>query len=233
MIDKFHLFYKTALHIYKPLFRTHAFYIYFLVLIFLNVFTSCIKKEKPVIVENSKIIKTKDSTAVEKTKTTHHKPQPFSLGASNFQNYIGYLNNRRIGLVVNHTATIQQKHLVDTLLDLNINIKKIFVPEHGFRGKADAGEHLSNSVDKRTGISLISLYGKNDKKPKAKDLQDVDVMIFDIQDVGVRFYTYISTMHYVMEACAENNIPLIILDRPNPNGRFIDGPVRQKDLNLL
>lgn len=114
-------------------------------------------------------------------------------------------------------------HLVDSLLALNINITKVFAPEHGFRGKADAGEHVSNDKDIKTGLPIISLYGKN-RKPSIEQLQDIDVVLFDIQDVGVRFYTYISTMTYVMEACAELGIPVIILDRPNPNGHYIDGP---------
>lgn len=219
MIYKFYFFSYFIISLSNFVFKKY-FLKPVLILIFpISFCVSCVKKENKTT-EQPKIVKKEISVKVE--------PKVFSIGASNFQNYIGYLNNKNIALVVNHTATIGNKHLVDTLSNLNINIKKIFVPEHGFRGKADAGEHLNNSVDKRTGIPLISLYGKNDKKPKAKDLEDIDIMIFDIQDVGVRFYTYISTMHFVMEACAENNIPLIILDRPNPNGRFVDGPVRQK-----
>jgi uncharacterized protein YbbC (DUF1343 family) len=118
--------------------------------------------------------------------------------------------------------------LVDTLLCEEINIVKIFAPEHGFRGEGDAGEHIHSTKDERTGISVVSLYG-NHKKPTALDLMDVDVVIFDIQDVGVRFYTYLSTLHYVMEACAENNKRLIILDRPNPNAHYVDGPILEPE----
>lgn len=142
--------------------------------------------------------------------------------------YIDYLKNKRVALVVNQSSTIHSTHLVDTFRSLGINIQKIFCPEHGFRGTVDAGEKVNNSIDSATNIPLISLYGKN-KKPDAKDLTDVDVIVFDIQDVGVRFYTYLSTLHYVMEACAENKIRLIVLDRPNPNGYYIDGPVLQKE----
>jgi uncharacterized protein YbbC (DUF1343 family) len=119
---------------------------------------------------------------------------------------------------------INNVHLLDTLIKVNVKMKKIFTPEHGFRGDADAGELVKNNLDKLTGLPLISLYGNN-KKPKATDLKDIDVVIFDLQDVGARFYTYISTMHYMMEACAENNIPMIVLDRPNPNGFYVDGPI--------
>jgi uncharacterized protein YbbC (DUF1343 family) len=113
--------------------------------------------------------------------------------------------------------------LVDSLLSRAINIKKVFAPEHGFRGQADAGEVVKDGLDTRTGLPIISLYGKN-RKPSDEQLEGLDLVIFDIQDVGVRFYTYISTLHYVMEACAENNVPVLILDRPNPNGHYIDGP---------
>jgi len=119
-------------------------------------------------------------------------------------------------------------HLVDSLISLNVDVKKVFSPEHGFRGKADAGEHVDDGADNKTGLSIFSLHGKS-KKPSKEQLADIDIMIFDIQDIGVRFYTYISTLHYLMEACAENNIPLIILDRPNPNGQYIDGPTMEKE----
>lgn len=145
-------------------------------------------------------------------------------GAEQTQNYLPLLQNKQIALVVNQTSTISQTHLVDSLLQLNIKIKSIFAPEHGFRGDADAGAHVSNGKDKKTGLPIISLYGNN-KKPTPEQLKSIDLIIFDIQDVGARFYTYISTMHYVMEACAEQNIPLLILDRPNPNGMYVDGPV--------
>ena len=129
-----------------------------------------------------------------------------------------------IAIVANQTSVIGNTHLVDTLFDQGYKVVKIFCPEHGFRGTAEAGAKVDNSVDPKTGLPIISLYGKN-KKPTKEQLQDVDVVLFDLQDVGCRFYTYISTLHYVMEACAENKVPLIVLDRPNPNGHYVDGPV--------
>jgi uncharacterized protein YbbC (DUF1343 family) len=150
--------------------------------------------------------------------------QQIITGADQLDAYLSYLQGKKVGLVVNHTSLVGNTHLTDTLLSLGIAVTKVFAPEHGFRGDADAGETVSSGIDKKTGIPLISLYG-NTKKPSAEHLKDLDILIFDIQDVGVRFYTYISTMHYVMEACAENNKPLIILDRPNPNGDVVDGPV--------
>jgi uncharacterized protein YbbC (DUF1343 family) len=129
-----------------------------------------------------------------------------------------------VGLVANHTSVIWHTHLADTLLQYGISLKKIFAPEHGFRGNADAGAEIENAVDYKTGIPVISLYGSK-TKPDPEDLNGIDIMVYDIQDVGVRFYTYISTLHYVMETCAENNIALLVLDRPNPNGHYIDGPV--------
>jgi uncharacterized protein YbbC (DUF1343 family) len=125
--------------------------------------------------------------------------------------------------MVNQTSTIGQTHLVDTLVSVGVDIAKIFAPEHGFRGDHSAGAHVKNSKDSKTGLPIVSLYG-NQKKPSAEMLKGVDMVIFDIQDVGVRFYTYISSMHYLMEACAENNIDFMVLDRPNPNGHYIDGP---------
>jgi uncharacterized protein YbbC (DUF1343 family) len=147
-------------------------------------------------------------------------------GADQTSLYIGYLKGKNIGMVVNQTSVIGSKLTpsVDSLLKLGITIKKIFGPEHGFRGNASNGATVDNSTDPKTGLPVISLYGKH-YKPTADDLQGIDLMIFDIQDVGARFYTYISTLHYVMEACAENHIELMILDRPNPNGFYVDGPV--------
>ncbi len=150
--------------------------------------------------------------------------QEITVGAARFEQYLPLLKNKNVGLVVNQTSMLGKVHLVDTLLNRGVQIKKIFAPEHGFRGIADAGEHVENGVDVKTQLPIISLYGKH-KKPTNEDLEDIDVVIFDIQDVGVRFYTYISTMHYVMEACAEQNKRLIVLDRPNPNGQYIAGPV--------
>jgi uncharacterized protein YbbC (DUF1343 family) len=146
------------------------------------------------------------------------------VGAQNTEVYLPLLQGKKVGLVVNHSSLVEGEHLVDRLLREKISISKIFAPEHGFRGKADAGENLKDGRDKATNIPIISLYGKH-KKPTKRDLSDVDIIIFDIQDVGVRFYTYLSTLHYVMEAGAENHIPVVILDRPNPNGGRIDGEI--------
>lgn len=157
-------------------------------------------------------------------------------GADNYETYLPSLKDKKIGVVTNQTGIVlipensivgtkkTQKHLVDFLLENNIQIQTIFAPEHGFRGTADAGELVVDGKDTKTGLPIISLYGNN-KKPKPEQMQGIDIMIFDIQDVGARFYTYISSLHYVMEACAENNIPLLILDRPNPNGSIVDGPI--------
>ena len=159
----------------------------------------------------------------------NNKPyKSIQVGAEQTQKYLPLLKNKRIALVANQSSLINSTHLVDSLLALNINLVKIFSPEHGFRGNADAGEVVSDNIDGKTGIPVISMYGKN-KKPQSENLKDVDIMVFDLQDVGVRFYTYISSLHYVMEACAGNNIPLIVLDRPNPNGFYIDGPVLEKE----
>ena len=145
-------------------------------------------------------------------------------GAERTDAYLPLLKGKRVALLVNQTATIGHTHLVDSLLKLHVHIQKIFSPEHGFRGKADAGEKVGNSKDAATGLTIVSLYGKH-RKADAADLRDVDILIFDIQDVGTRFYTYISSLQELMEAAAENNKPLIILDRPNPNGHYVDGPV--------
>lgn len=146
------------------------------------------------------------------------------VGADRFDKLLPLINNKRVALVVNHTSCLSNgTHLLDALISESVNVTKIFAPEHGFRGNADAGELIVNGKDPKTGLPVASLYGRT-KKPTSEMLQDVDVVIFDIQDVGARFYTYISTMHYVMEACAENNKPLIVLDRPNPHD-YIDGPV--------
>lgn len=148
-------------------------------------------------------------------------------GADRMEQYVGLLKSKRIAVVANQTSVIGSQHLVDKLISQEINVVKIFAPEHGFRGSADAGEKIEDGKDKKTGLSIISLYGKN-KKPTIHDMKDIDIVVFDIQDVGARFYTYISTLHYVMESCAENNIKLIVLDRPNPNAFYIDGPVLEK-----
>jgi uncharacterized protein YbbC (DUF1343 family) len=147
-----------------------------------------------------------------------------SVGAEQTVDYLPLLADKNVGIVGNQSSLIGETHLVDSLLSLKVKIGKVFSPEHGFRGKADAGEHVSSGKDQKTGLPIVSLYGSN-KKPTQEQLKGLDVVIFDIQDVGVRFYTYISTLHYVMEACAEANIPVIVLDRPNPNGHYVDGPV--------
>ena len=154
-------------------------------------------------------------------------PGEIKTGAEQTEKYLPLLSGKRVAVVTNQTGTIGKTHLVDSLVTLKINVKKIFAPEHGFRGTADAGELLKSGKDKKTGLTIVSLYGKNNK-PTSENLKDIDVVVFDIQDVGVRFYTYISTLHYVMEACAENSKQLIVLDRPNPNGFYVDGPILEE-----
>ncbi|MFN8321035.1 MAG: DUF1343 domain-containing protein [Chitinophagales bacterium] len=149
-------------------------------------------------------------------------------GAERLNEYLPLLKEKHVALLVNQTAVVGRTHLVDTLLTYGVDIRKIFAPEHGFRGSADAGEHVADKVDAKTNIPIISLYGDK-KKPSAEDLADIDLLIFDIQDVGARFYTFISSLHYLMEACAENDKELLVLDRPNPNGWYIDGPVLKKE----
>ena len=145
-------------------------------------------------------------------------------GAENGSEYLSKLKGKNVALVVNQSSLVNDEHLVDYLLNQQINVVKIFAPEHGFRGKADAGQHLKNAVDAQTGLPIVSLYGKH-KKPTPNDLKNIDVLVFDIQDVGVRFYTYLSTLHYIMESASESHIPVIVLDRPNPNGGRVDGEV--------
>ncbi len=147
-----------------------------------------------------------------------------TTGAERTSEYLPLLKGKRVALLVNQTATLGETHLVDSLLKLHVRIQKIFSPEHGFRGNADAGEKVGDSKDQQTGLTIVSLYGKH-RKATADDLKDVDILIFDIQDVGTRFYTYISSLQEIMESAAENHKPLIILDRPNPNGHYVDGPV--------
>ena len=157
------------------------------------------------------------------------KASTIKTGADNYEKYLPLLKDKKVGIVTNQTGILSDKtHLVDFLLEKKVAIQTIFAPEHGFRGTADAGEHVVDGKDPKTGLPIISLYGDN-KKPKAAQLAGIDVMIFDLQDVGARFYTYISSLHYVMEACAENGIPLIVLDRPNPNGGIVDGPLLEKE----
>ncbi len=148
-------------------------------------------------------------------------------GSERTEIYIPKLLNQRVAICGNQTSKIGSIHLVDTLWNLKINIVKIFAPEHGFRGDSEAGAHIENGKDSKTGIPIVSLYGNN-KKPTKEQMQNIDIIIFDIQDVGCRFYTYISTLHYIMEAAAENHVKVIVLDRPNPNGYFVDGPILEE-----
>ena len=164
----------------------------------------------------------KDNTLKAVQKTT-----AIITGAERMDVYLPLIKGKSIAIFANQTSMVKNSHLVDTLLKCGIKVVKIFGPEHGFRGDADAGEKLGNSNDKKTGIPVISLYG-NHKKPSPEDLLGVDILLFDIQDVGVRFYTFISSLEYYLEAALENHIPLIILDRPNPNGFYVDGPVLDK-----
>ena len=147
------------------------------------------------------------------------------VGADQLEKYLPLLKDKKVGIVAHQASIVNSKtHLVDSLVSLKINIKKVFAPEHGFRGELDAGEVFTNNFDRKTKLPIISLYGKK-KKPSDEDLNGISIMVFDLQDVGARFYTYLSTLHYIMEACSEKNIPLILLDRPNPNIHYVDGPV--------
>jgi uncharacterized protein YbbC (DUF1343 family) len=174
----------------------------------------------------TKTVAPKNTTENLPTKV-EKKSERIVLGAERISEYLPFLKGKKIGLVVNQTSMLGERHLADTLLSLGVDIKTIFAPEHGFRGKADAGEHVANGKDVKTGLPIVSLYGKN-KRPNKEMLQNLDVLLFDIQDVGVRFYTYISTLHYVMDACAEYDKSLLVLDRPNPNGHYVDGPMLDK-----
>ena len=169
-----------------------------------------------------------DITAQKNHRKDILKAEDAIVGASRLELYLTDLQNKNVGVIANQTSIFNNTHLIDTLISEGINVKKIFTPEHGFRGSADEGALINNSIDEKTQLPIISLYGNN-KKPNKEQLNDIDILLFDLQDVGVRFYTYISTMTYVMEAAAENNIPIIVLDRPNPNGFYIDGPVLEKE----
>ena len=204
------------------------------VLLFVFVLISCGSKTKKQLNSNDEILK-----QVQDDKM-------IVVGANQTEKYLPLLNGKKVGIVANQTSVIftsqGNTHLIDSLLSLKMKITNIFVPEHGFRGKADAGEKVIDGIDSKTGIPIISLYSAN-KKPKLEQLKEtkkyetdietgvskIDIMVFDLQDVGARFYTYISTLHYVMEACAEANIPMLILDRPNPNGHYIDGPILEPE----
>lgn len=172
--------------------------------------------------------------------------ESIKTGADNFETYLPLLKDKKVGIVTNQTGIVSKikfnavadpknetitqvnENLVDFSIDNKIKVQKIFAPEHGFRGTADAGEYIVDGKDTKTGLPIISLYGNN-KKPKSEQLAGIDIMVFDLQDVGARFYTYISSLHYIMEACAENKIQLIVLDRPNPNGNIADGPILEKE----
>lgn len=200
-------------------------FFFFFIFLFFFALQSCSKKTVP----NPVITSTSNEEKTEKILYT---------GAENFDYYRSLLKNEKVGIVTNpsgilsklhhkfrhHDSFDQPKSIVDFLIENNINVTTIYAPEHGFRGNADAGEVIKDGKDIATGLPIISLYGSN-KKPTPEQLQDVSIMVFDLQDVGVRFYTYISSLHFLMEACAEQNIPLIVLDRPNPNGHIIDGPI--------
>jgi uncharacterized protein YbbC (DUF1343 family) len=189
------------------------------------------KQLKAEIINHLSIHSMKKITLIFLLIATVSLAQNIKTGAENFEKYLPLLKGKSVGIVTNQTSIVDQKtHLVDFLLSKNVKIKTIFAPEHGFRGTADAGEHLNDEIDAKTGLPIVSLYGKN-RKPKPEQLQGIEVVVFDIQDVGSRFYTFISTLHIVMEACAENNIPIIVLDRPNPVGSIVDGPILEKEFS--
>jgi len=214
---------------------------YFIVVAFSLLIFSCKPTQKRI----------RNSTSTNKTVVINsEKSTRFSAGADNYKSYFSLLDNKRVGVITNQTGVVlydsifmhpdsssvshaegfetKRIHLVDYLLKNKINIQKIYAPEHGFRGTADAGEHVVDGKDVKTGIPILSLYGEN-RKPKPEQLEGIDVLVFDLQDVGARFYTYISSLHYIMESCAENNIPLLVLDRPNPNISIVDGPILEKE----
>lgn len=150
------------------------------------------------------------------------------VGAQRFKKYLPLLKNKRVAVMINQSSVVDNTYLIDTILAKKVNLIKIFSPEHGFRGHRDAGEKFEEGTDDSSGLPIVSLYGKK-KKPTAEDLQDIDVLLIDLQDVGIRFYTYISTMSLAMEACAESGVKVVVLDRPNPNGFYVDGPVLKKE----
>jgi len=203
----------------------------FLLLLLIGFFTRCGSKEQQKV---QNIADASTSSMVKDDNASAELSQKeIIVGANKTNELLTKLKNRRVGIVANQTSVIFKPdktytHLVDSLVALQVDVKTVFSPEHGFRGKADAGEIVKDGKDIKTGLPIISLYGKN-KKPFPKQLENLEVVIFDVQDVGVRFYTYISTLHYVMEACAEANIPVIVLDRPNPNGHYVDGPILEKE----
>jgi uncharacterized protein YbbC (DUF1343 family) len=224
------------------------------VLLFVLIMISCASRAKNKTATNDVMLK-----HVHHDKNDSIKKE-IIVGANQIGEYLPLLRGKNIGVVANQTSVIFKNakdsifevypngevefshiqtnsvlftHIVDSLLALNVNIKKVFAPEHGFRGTADAGEHVKDRIDTKTNLPIISLFGSN-RKPTQEQLKGLDLVIFDIQDVGVRFYTYISTLHYIMEACAEAGIPVLVLDRPNPNGHYIDGPtLKPKNKSFL
>lgn len=208
-----------SLQSYGKLFGLHLFLVFLLI--------SCGNPAKVKIKFGRTSVISEDSLLLKKEMKVATKANP-TLGIERMHLILDSLKGKRIAVVANQTSVINKQHLVDTLLALKLNVVKVFAPEHGFRGEADAGEKINHSVDTKTGLPLVSLYGNN-KKPSVEQLADVDVIVFDIQDVGVRFYTFISTLHYVMEAAAENGKKIIVFDRPNPNAHYIDGPVLEKE----
>lgn len=161
---------------------------------------------------------------------TGQSASKFKTGADKTGEWLPLLSGKRVGVLVNQTSVIGETHLVDSMLTLGVDVIRIFAPEHGFRGKADAGEHVKDGMDETTGLPVISLYDES-RKPSSENLKDLDVVVFDLQDAGVRFYTYISSMHYMMEACADNGVDFIVFDRPNPNGDYFDGPVLEPEFS--
>ena len=192
------------------------------VFIWFLIFWACGSQQKK---ENS-------NTVLEEDTELASPQKPIIVAANQIEKYLPFLKDKSVGIVANQTSVIFKEeghtHLVDSLLSLQVNIKKVFAPEHGFRGRADAGEKVKDDFDIKTQLPLISLHGKN-RKPSAEHLENLDIVLFDIQDVGVRFYTYIATLQLVMEACAENNIPVLVLDRPNPNAHYVDGPTMEAE----
>lgn len=202
--------------------------------------------------KTAKVNTQQSSIIIDKTSEKHIITPEIKVGAYSYENYLHELRDKKVGIVTNQSGIVtilgvndtianekgeiigvqhsetETISIVDLLYNRTIDLQTIFAPEHGFRGTADAGEHVIDGKDAKTDLPIISLYGDN-KKPKPEQLAGIDIMVFDLQDVGARFYTYISTLHYVMEACAENNISLMILDRPNPNGGIVDGPILEKE----
>ena len=222
---------KDAFNIKKQFFCYKNFFFLF---VLINIF-SCKPTQKAIATKplEEKVVKVVHRNELKPKNSVVSNPKNllFSVGADNFNGFSKFLKSKKVGVVTNQTGILSNNmNLVDFLIAKNVNLTKIFAPEHGFRGTADAGELIVDGKDVKTNLPIISLYGDN-KKPKSEQLNDVEVMIFDIQDVGARFYTYISTLHYVMEACAENNIPILVLDRPNPNGTIIDGPVLEPEFS--